>query len=147
MAERRGREVRAAGRLEVGEVGAVERPAQLLHRVGHATDARATVGAVGLQPLGQPGVAGIDPVPEDVKVLAERVDRRELDRWDEPDPVLARGGLRLGDAVDGVVVAQREQLDPRAGRRGDDPGGHQRAVGVHGVRLQVERRRGHGRAA
>ena len=60
--------------------------------------------------------------------------------------VISDGFEEFAATLDGVVVAQREELDPRAGRRGDDPGGYQRAVGVHGVRLQVERRSGHGRA-
>ena len=50
------------------------------------------------------------------------------------------GGERLGDAADRVVVGQREQLDAGVGGAGDDLLGGQRAVGVRGVRLQVEAR-------
>ncbi len=48
------------------------------------------------------------------------------------------GAQRLGDAGDGVVVGEREQLDPGARGAIDHLGGLERAVGVGGVRLQVE---------
>ena len=53
-------------------------------------------------------------------------------------PRRSPGVDRLGDAADGVVVGQREQLHAGLGGAGDDLGGGERAVGVGGVRLQVE---------
>jgi hypothetical protein len=90
--------------------------------------------------LRQGGIAGIDPVAEDVEVLAERVDGRQLDGRHEPDRVLGGGGARFGDAVDRVVVGERQERHAGRGRGGDDGGGRERAVRARGVRLQVERR-------
>ncbi len=54
-------------------------------------------------------------------------------------PSALAGGDRLGDAGDGVVVGQRQQLHAGLGRARDDLGGRERAVGVGRVGLQVER--------
>ena len=54
---------------------------------------------------------------------------------------MGRGGLAgLLDAVDGVVVAERQQLDAGRGGRGDQIADGQLAVGVERVRLQVDAR-------
>ena len=80
----------------------------------------------------------VDRVAEDVEVLVIGVERRELGRRDEADAVHARRGQRLVDAVDGVVVGQREQLDPVRGRARDDVSRRERPVADRGMRLQVE---------
>ena len=90
-------------------------------------------------------VAVVDAVAEDVEVLVGAVDRRDLGRGDDRTPCSRAGGERLVDAVDGVVVGQRQQLDAGGGGVGDDLGGRQLAVGVDGMGLEVERRCGHGR--
>ena len=133
-------EVRPPDALAVHELVVVEREAELAQAVGHRQDAAAAVGAEVLQRGQQRGVGGIDLVAEDVQVLVLAVHARELRGGREPDPVLARGGRRLGDPGDGVVVGEREQLDARGGRARDHLGGRQRPVGVRRVRLQVERR-------
>jgi hypothetical protein len=143
------------GEQGVGEMGAADRlardltlfqgrvvelEAELAQPVGHRVDAPAAVGAEVLQQLEQRRVGDVDLVAEDVQVLVRAVDGGQLGGGGEADAVLARGGLRLRDAVDGVVVGQREQLHAGGRRAGDHVGGRQRAVGVHGVRLQVEGR-------
>jgi hypothetical protein len=52
---------------------------------------------------------------------------------------VGRGG-RAGfvDAVDGVVVAERQQLDAGRGGRSDQIANGQLAIGVARVRLQVD---------
>ncbi len=67
-----------------------------------------------------------------------RVDGGDLDGGDDAHAVALAGGDRLGDAADGVVVGQRQQLDAGVGGALHDLGGGQGAVGVGGVRLQVE---------
>ena len=52
--------------------------------------------------------------------------------------VALAGGNGLGDAADGVVIGEGEQLDAGLGGALDDLGGREGAVGVGGVRLQVE---------
>ena len=66
------------------------------------------------------------------------VHRRELGGGGVAQAELAGARGRLGHAVDGVVVREREQLDARRGGALDDLRGRQRAVGVDGVGLQVE---------
>jgi hypothetical protein len=83
----------------------------------------------------------VDAVAEDVQVVAVPVERGDLGRGDDAHAVLAAGGERLVDAVDRVVVGQREQLHPGGRRPGHDFGRGQRAVGVKRMRLQVERGR------
>jgi hypothetical protein len=85
----------------------------------------------------------VDAVAEDVQVLVLVLHAGDLDGADEPDAVRGRDLARLGDAVDGVVVAEREELDAGLRRALDHLAGGQGAVGVQGVRLQVERGTGH----
>ena len=59
-------------------------------------------------------------------------------------PCTAPGGERLVDAVDRVVVGQREQLDARRGGVLDHLGGRQLAVGMERMGLKIEGRGGHG---
>ena len=68
------------------------------------------------------GVVVVDAVAEDVEVLALAVDRRELGRRARARRPCARAGReRLVDAVDRVMVGQREQLDARRGGRARPP--------------------------
>ena len=82
------------------------------------------VGAEALQLGEEAGVGVVDAVAEDVEVLVVAVDGRQLGGGDDADRAAGRvrGRQRLGDAVDRVVVAEREQLDARGGRAGDDLG-------------------------
>jgi hypothetical protein len=118
----------------------VDRPATFSQRVGHPRDACVAVFAE----LGERGqeraMLVVDPVAEQVEVLLRTVQGRDLDRRDDPHAVSAPGGQRLFDAVDGVVIGQREQLDARRRGARDDLRGRQLSVGVTGVRLQVEGR-------
>ena len=133
-------EMRPPDALAVHELVVVEREAELAQAVGHRQDAAAAVGAEVLQRRQQCGVGGIDLVAEDVEVLVLAVHARELRGGREPDPVLPRGGRRLGDPGHGVVIGEREQFDARGGGARDHLGGRQRPVRVRRVRLQVERR-------
>ena len=57
----------------------------------------------------------VDEVAEDVQFagdLGAVVDRGDLDRGDDAHAVALSGGERLGDAADGVVVGERQQLHP-----------------------------------
>jgi hypothetical protein len=74
-----------------------------------------------------------------VQVLVLAVDARQLGGAGQAEAVLVRGGERLGDAGDRVVVGQREQLDARCCRVRDDLGRWQRTVGLRRMGLQVER--------
>ena len=60
----------------------------------------------------------VEQVAADVEVLALAVERRDLGGRDDGDAVEVVGDVqRLGDAVDRVVVGQREQLDAGRVRR------------------------------
>ena len=70
---------------------------------------------------------------------AERlIDRGDLHRGDDAHAAPLAGGDGLRDAADGVVVRQREQLDPGVGGALDHLGRGEGAVGVGGVGLEVE---------
>ncbi len=56
----------------------------------------------------------VDPVAEHVQVLVGPVDGGDLGGGHHAHAVQRAGGERLVDAVDGVVVGQRQQLDARA---------------------------------
>jgi len=75
-----------------------------------------------------------------VEVGVQRVDGADLDGGGEADRVRGRRALRRRDAVDRVVVGERDQLDALRRRARDDLLGRQLAVGERGVRLQVEGR-------
>jgi hypothetical protein len=148
VAERGLGEVRAPDRLArraaLLEHRVVDRPSQLLERLAHPVRARGSVVAVAGE-LGQEvGVVVVEAVAEDVQVLELVLHAGDLRRRHDRD---AADGLcgrdRLVDAVDRVVVGQREQLDAGLLGEADDLGGGQRAVGVDRVRLQVERGRAH----
>ena len=86
----------------------------------------------------------VDPVAEHVKVLVAAVDGGDLRGGDHGHAVLDTGAQRLVDAVHGVVVREREQLDARPRGVLHDLGGGQVTVRVQGVRLQVETGLRHG---
>ncbi len=143
--EHRFGQVRAPDRLAGGdallELRAVELEAELLQRRGHPQRALLAVGEELGESRGEGRVGVVDVVAEDVQFarrLPVGVDRGDLDRGNHLHAVALARAQRLGDAGDGVVVAQRQQLD--AGARGalHDLGGLERAVGVRRVRLQVE---------
>jgi hypothetical protein len=73
-----------------------------------------------------------------VEILGAPVERRDLDPGDEPDAPTLGFGCGLGDAVDRVMVGEREQLDARLRRRRDNRGRRERAVAVQRMALQVE---------
>ena len=94
--------------------------------------------------LGQQRAGVVDVVAEDVQFASHRralVDGGDLDGRDDAHAEALARLDRLGDAADGVVVAQREQLDAGLGGALDDLGGRQGAVGVGRVGLQVKARR------
>ena len=88
--------------------------------------------------LEQRGIGRVELVAQHVEVLVLGVHGGELRGGGEADA--ARAGRREGllDAPDGVVVREREELDPRGGGARDDLPGRQRAVGLQGVGLEVE---------
>ena len=123
------------------DLRAIRRQAELGELAGHAVDPRGAVGAPRGEPFGEARVGVVDAVAEDVEVLAELVDGRDLDGRHDRDPVLLGGGHGLADAVDRVVIGEREQLHAGRGCGRHDHGGFERAVGARRVRLQVEVRR------
>ena len=129
---------RLAGLAAGDQRGVVELEAELAQPAGHRLDPARAVAAEVLEGRDQVGVGDVELVAEDVQVLVAAVHGRELGGGGVAQAQLAGAGGRLGDAVDGVVVGQREQLHPRRGRALDDLRGRQRAVGVHGMGLQVE---------
>ncbi len=137
--DRRRREVRAPERAARGEARVELRPvgleAQVAQERGHALDPVGAVGAPVRQALAERLVVVVDAVAEDVEVLPEIVDGRQLDRRHEVDLARARGRERLVDAVDRVVVRERQQLDPRGRRGGHDGGRLERSVRARRVRL------------
>ena len=143
--DRGGGEVRAADRAADRparlELAGVRRQAELVEHRDHAVDPRRPVGAPLDEPARERRVGVVDAVAEDVEVLAERVDGRELDRRHDGDRVALGGGQRLGHAVDRVVVGEGEQPHAGSGRRGDDGGRFERPVRADRVRLEVEGRR------
>ena len=73
-----------------------------------------------MQPLGHDGAGVVDAVAEDVQFAGDRragVHGGDLDRGHDAHAVALAGGDRLGDAADGVVVGQREQLHAGAAAR------------------------------
>ena len=138
-------QVGAADRLVGGDplldLGFVELEAGLLQRGGHPQRALLAVGEELGQPLGEPGTGVVDVVAEDVQFQRRGpavVDGRDLDGRDHPHAQAIARGEGLRDAADGVVVGQREQLHAGLGGAGHHLRGGEGAVGVGGVRLQVE---------
>ena len=142
VGEHRVGEVRAAQRQAgvpaLGERAVVELEPELAQAVRHRLHAPAAVLAEVRERVAQRRVAVVELVAEHVQVLVLAVDRRELGRGRQAHAPLRRRGQRLGHAVDGVVVGQRQQLDAAARRERDHRGGRERAVGVRRVRLEIE---------
>ena len=143
MADDRVGEVGAADRLALGlaplELGLVELVAELAQGGGHRVGALLPIPAPGPQPLAQHLVVVVDDVAEHVQILLVAVDRRDLDSGDDTNSCVGRRVERLLDAVDRVVVAQREQFDAGLGGGRDDVAGRQCPVRVERVALEVER--------
>jgi hypothetical protein len=113
------------------EGGAVEDEALLLEGGGHAIGAARPILTEPLEPVEEPGVGVVEAVAKDVKVLALAVQRGQLDRGDDAEVRRVRGRVeRLLDAVDGVVVGEREQRDTGSRRARDDLRGWERPVRV-----------------
>jgi len=111
----------------------VQLEAELLERAGHPQRALLAVGQELGELLGEDGAGVVDAVTEDVQFawrLRVCVDRGDLDRGDHAHAVTLARAQRLGDAGNGVVVAQREQLHPGARCPLHHLGSLQRAVGV-----------------
>ena len=119
----------------------VQLEAELLERRGHPQRALLAVGEELGELLGEDRAGVVDAVTEDVQFawrLRVCIDRGDLDRGDHAHAVTLARAQRLGDAGNGVVVAQREQLHPGARCALHHLGGLERAVGVGGMGLQVE---------
>jgi hypothetical protein len=148
MAEHSGSQVRASDRLAGlatrGEHAVVDRVAHLLEQIGHASRAGLAVLAGAAQALEQPRVVVVDAIAKYVQVLVAGVDRRDLSGREQPDAVRCGGGKRIIDTVDGVVVAEREQLDSRRRRGRYDIRDGKIAVGMARVRLEVDPLHGRG---
>ncbi len=71
----------------------------------------------------------VDEVGADVEVLPGAVERGELCSRDHLDTVGLTARERLVDAVHGVMVRQRQELDPGRRRGADDAGRRQLTVG------------------
>jgi len=115
----------------------------------HAQRAALAVGEELAQAPGQARAGVVDVVAEDVQFAADRragVDGGDLDCRHDPNAGTVSRGERLGDAADGVVVGQGQKLDTAVSGPLHDLCRRELAVGVGGVRLQVEARPGHGAA-
>ena len=132
---------RSLARLDRRRVDREPERAQLVrHRLG----ATLPVGAGVLEALAQERAAVVDPVAEHMQVLVLPVHRRDLRGGHDPHTVNGTGGERLIDAVDGVVIGERKQLDP--GRRGvlDDLGSRKRPIRMERMGLKIEAGGRHG---
>ena len=140
-------EVRAADRFALGDARVdlrfVEVEAHLAQAVAHAQRALLAVRQEGGQPLGHDLAGVVDAVAEDVQFAGHRracIDGGDLDGGHHAHAHALALGDGLGDAADGVVVGQCQQLHAGGGGALHDLGGGQGAVGVGGVRLQIEAR-------
>jgi hypothetical protein len=135
-------QVRAAERLAGGltrlQLGAVKLEAERLEPVRHRPDPAPAVGAEVRQRRAQLRVVVAQLVAAHVEVLELARHARQFRGGRAAQAVLPRGGKRLRDAVDRVVIGQRHERQTRRGGVRDDVRGGQRAVGVGGVRLEIE---------
>ena len=72
----------------------------------------------------------IDAVAEQVQILADGIDNRDLGRRDDLDPMFLPGGERFVGPGERVMVAERCELHAGLGGLGDHVGGNQRSVGM-----------------
>ena len=129
---------RLAGGAALGQQVLVDLEAQLAQRGRHPAGAAVAVGAELLQAGQQRRVGMVDAVAEHVQVVVLAVERGQLGGRHDADPAARGRRQRLVDPADRVVVAERQQLHARGGRAPHDLRGRQVAVGVHGVRLEIE---------
>jgi hypothetical protein len=111
----------------------VEVEANLAQAVAHAQRAVLAVGEEVGQPGGHGGARVVDFVAEDVQFAGDQrvgVHGGDLHRCDDAHAVALARVDRLGDAADGVVVRQREQLHAGLRCALDHLRGGQDAVGV-----------------
>jgi hypothetical protein len=96
--------------------GLVELELELTQGVGHCPGSPQALRPIAVEPGPEVRVLRVEPVAEDVEILGAPVERRDLDPGDEPDAPTLGFGCGLGDAVDRVMVGEREQLDARLRR-------------------------------
>ena len=98
----------AADRLALGcpgsQWGIVELVPELAQRLRHPIRPSLAVHPVALQAFGQHRIVMVDHVAEDVLVSVLLIQRRDLDRRDQPQAELRGRVGGLLDAVDAVVV-------------------------------------------
>ena len=121
------------------QVGATDRPtgcpqpldpdpvdgeAELVERGEHPVGPQPPLGPGRGELAQQIGVVRVDPVGQDVAVVAGLGQGRDLAAGDDPDAVLGPGGERLVNPLQGVVIGQGEQAHPGRRRPGHTrPGG------------------------
>ena len=137
---------RAVGRIgDLGQLG-VDRQTELAQERHRPHEPLAASGPLAGQHVLEVGVGGIHPEPEDVELAFPEAevagdDGVDLDTRDEGQSL--RDRVDFDDlAVPGerVVVGQGDQADTDVGRRPEQHGGLQDAVGAGRVGVQVDRR-------
>jgi hypothetical protein len=101
---------------ERGPLGDLELEAAGAQGVGHPPPPGGPIGTELGQRLEQARGAVVEPVAEQVEVLAVVVEGRELDGGNHAEAVSRARLERLVDAVHRVMVGQRQQPHPRLGR-------------------------------
>ncbi len=100
---------------ERGSLGDLELEAASAQGVGHPPPAGGPIGTELGQRLEQARGAVVEPIAEEVEVLAVAVEGRELDGRNHAEAMSRARLERLVDAVHRVMVGQRQQLHARLG--------------------------------
>ena len=116
--------------------GEVERHPEGGEFLDHRLAARVAVHAEALELRLHPRLLGVEEEAEDVHVVAVAA-RRELARRDGHEARPFRRGLELGEAVERVVVREREDRQARLDRVADEARGRVDAVGKRRMAVQV----------
>ncbi len=115
----------------------VDREAELVELRRHPLGAQLAICARAGEAFEQQRIAVVDPVPQHVQVLVIGVDGRYLGRRQQREAASTSRRERLVDAIDGVVVAQREELDACGRGQFHDRCRLELAVGMARVGLEV----------
>ena len=139
LRDHRARDVRAAeGALahDGADLLDVERQAEGEELLDHRVPARVAVLAKHGEPRLKLGLFGIEEEAEDVDVVAVTA-RRKLARGHGHEARAFRRGLELGQAVDGIVIGEREHRETGVDAPGHELRGRLEAVRERRVAVQI----------